>query len=143
MVVWPRHLRRIAGRECVLQFAIERLILRRLFRRLCFLTPAHACLTGYTISNAQSPDPVPYGLDSLLQMSTGIATAGIHWRRAAKPVPLPVPALDHATGYFMAAAIRAVARRLDEGFGTEARLSLARTAKLRIDGGEPVHRRAS
>jgi hypothetical protein len=60
----------------------------------------------------------------------------MHWRRSDRPVPLPVQALDHATGYFMAAtAIRAVTRRLDERFGTEARLSLARTAKLLTDGG--------
>ena len=41
------------------------------------------------------------------------------------------------TGYLMAAtAVRSVTRRLDKGLGTEARLSLARTAKLLIDGGE-------
>lgn len=74
------------------------------------------------------------GFDSLVQMSAGIAEAGMLWRQADKPVPLPVQALDHATGYFMAAAaIRAVTRRLDEGSGTEARLSLARTAKLLTD----------
>jgi hypothetical protein len=75
--------------------------------------------------------------DSLVQMSAGIAETGMHWQQSAKPVPLPVQALDHATGYFMAAtAIRAVTRRLNEGFGTEARLSLARTAKLLTDGGD-------
>jgi crotonobetainyl-CoA:carnitine CoA-transferase CaiB-like acyl-CoA transferase len=77
------------------------------------------------------------GFDSLVQMSAGIAEAGMRWRQVDKPVPLPVQALDHATGYFMAAtAIRAVKRRLDEGLGTEARLSLARTAKLLIDVGD-------
>jgi hypothetical protein len=71
------------------------------------------------------------GFDSLVQMSAGIAEAGMRWRQADRPVPLPVQALDHATGYFMAAmAIRAVTRRMDDGFGTEARLSLARTASL-------------
>ena len=76
------------------------------------------------------------GFDSLVQMSAGIAETGTHWRQSDRPVPLPAQALDHATGYFMAAtAIRAVTRRLDEGFGTEARLSLARTAKLLTDHG--------
>ncbi|MBW0001688.1 MAG: CoA transferase [Verrucomicrobia bacterium] len=76
------------------------------------------------------------GFDSLVQMSTGIAETGMHWRQSDRPVPLPVQALDHATGYFMAAtAIRAVTRRLGEGLGTEARLSLARTARLLADGG--------
>jgi hypothetical protein len=76
------------------------------------------------------------GFDSLVQMSVGIADAGMAWRGSDKPVPLPVQALDHATGYLMAAtAVRAVTRRLDEGAGTGGRLSLARTAKLLTDGG--------
>jgi hypothetical protein len=44
------------------------------------------------------------GFDSLVQMSTGIADAGMRWKGVDQPVPLPVQALDHATGYFMAAA---------------------------------------
>jgi crotonobetainyl-CoA:carnitine CoA-transferase CaiB-like acyl-CoA transferase len=77
------------------------------------------------------------GFDSLVQMSAGIAEAGMRWRQADRPVPLPVQALDHATGYFMAAmAIRGVTRRLDDGFGTEARLSLARTARLLTEAGD-------
>ena len=76
------------------------------------------------------------GFDSLLQMSTGIADAGMRWRNADKPVPLPVQALDHATGYLMAAvAIRAMTQRLVQGNGTETRLSLARTAKLLVETG--------
>jgi hypothetical protein len=60
----------------------------------------------------------------------------MRWRKADKPVPLPVQALDHATGYLMAAvAIRGVTRRMVQGNGTEARLSLARTAKMLIDAG--------
>jgi CoA-transferase family III len=82
------------------------------------------------------------GFDSLVQMSTGIAAAGMAWRRADKPVPLPVQALDHATGYLMAAAaVRGLALRLREGQATSVRLSLARTAALLIgaprDGAEP------
>jgi hypothetical protein len=76
------------------------------------------------------------GFDSLVQMSAGIADAGMQWRKAQKPVPLPVQALDHATGYLMAAvALRGVTRRMVQGNGTEARLSLARTAKMLIDAG--------
>jgi crotonobetainyl-CoA:carnitine CoA-transferase CaiB-like acyl-CoA transferase len=74
------------------------------------------------------------GFDSLVQMSTGIAECGMRWRNADRPVPLPVQALDHATGYLMAAvAVRAVVRRLQQGNGTEARVSLVRTAKLLLD----------
>jgi CoA transferase family III len=78
------------------------------------------------------------GFDSLVQMSAGIADCGMRRLRADKPVPLPVQALDHATGYLMAAvAIRGITRRLKRERGTEARLSLARTAKLLIDHEAP------
>lgn len=71
------------------------------------------------------------GFDSLVQMSAGIAEAGMVWAGEARPVPLPVQALDHATGYLMAAAaILGVIRRLETGCGSAARLSLARTALL-------------
>ena len=76
------------------------------------------------------------GFDSLVQMSAGIADTGMRWRKADRPVPLPVQALDHATGYLMAAvAIRGVTQRMVQGSSTEARLSLARTAKMLIDAG--------
>lgn len=76
------------------------------------------------------------GFDSLVQMSTGIAHEGMRWQQADRPVPLPVQALDHATGYLMAAeAIRALTERLRSGQGCQARLSLARTAKLLVERG--------
>jgi crotonobetainyl-CoA:carnitine CoA-transferase CaiB-like acyl-CoA transferase len=69
------------------------------------------------------------GFDSLVQMSTGIAGSGLRQGTAAKPTPLPVQALDHATGYLMAAAALAgLASRTRRGVGSRARLSLARTA---------------
>ncbi|WP_456023155.1 CoA transferase [Pseudomonas protegens] len=76
------------------------------------------------------------GFDSLVQMSSGIAEAGQQWLQADKPTPLPVQALDHATGYLMAAsALRLLTERLKTGRGGSARLSLARTAKLLIEHG--------
>ncbi|WP_447786836.1 CoA transferase [Pseudomonas germanica] len=76
------------------------------------------------------------GFDSLVQMSSGIAEAGQRWQQAEKPTPLPVQALDHATGYLMAAsALRLLTERLNTGRGGSARLSLARTAKLLIEHG--------
>lgn len=76
------------------------------------------------------------GFDSLVQMSSGIAEAGQRWKQADKPTPLPVQALDHATGYLMAAsALRLLTERLAGGRGGSARLSLARTAKLLIEHG--------
>nr|WP_315259396.1 CoA transferase [uncultured Duganella sp.] len=79
------------------------------------------------------------GFDSLVQMSCGIAHHGMQSRGAGKPLPLPVQALDHATGYLMAAAVvRALIARLAEGRTLRARLSLARTAKLLTDAPPPV-----
>ncbi|MFJ2538054.1 MULTISPECIES: CoA transferase [unclassified Pseudomonas] len=76
------------------------------------------------------------GFDSLVQMSSGIAEAGQRWQHADKPTPLPVQALDHATGYLMAAStITLLSERLRSGRAGSARLSLARTAKLLIEHG--------
>ena len=69
------------------------------------------------------------GFDSLVQMSSGIAERGMRLAASARPVPLPVQALDHATGWLMAAAAVAGLRdRLRGGSGSHAYLSLARTA---------------
>lgn len=71
------------------------------------------------------------GFDSLVQMSSGIAHQGMIWSGNDKPTPLPVQALDHATGYLMAAAaITGLMGRLLVGSTMTAKLSLARTAHL-------------
>lgn len=76
------------------------------------------------------------GFDSLVQMSTGIADAGRRAAGADRPTPLPVQALDHATGYLMAAAaLRGLARQRHEQTGVTGRVSLARTALALIDAG--------
>ncbi|WP_259464225.1 CoA transferase, partial [Pseudomonas prosekii] len=85
------------------------------------------CLNAYGWSG---PWQNRRGFDSLVQMSSGIAAAGQQWKNADKPTPLPVQALDHATGYLMAAAALKLL-----GQGGSARLSLARTAKLLIEHG--------
>lgn len=73
------------------------------------------------------------GFDSLIQMSTGIADAGMHALGRDRPTPLPGQAIDHATGYFMAAAVvRGLTERLMNGSASEVRASLARTAQLLI-----------
>lgn len=69
------------------------------------------------------------GFDSLVQMACGIAAAGQQWRQSERPFPLPVQALDHATGYLMAAAVlKGLHLRRITGQGYQARFSLARTA---------------
>jgi len=71
------------------------------------------------------------GFDSLVQMSSGIADAGMRRVGAETPTPLPVQALDHATGYILAAsAVRGLTKRLQTGVGSSWRASLARTAAL-------------
>ncbi|MFB7497761.1 CoA transferase [Streptomyces sp. NPDC056161] len=66
------------------------------------------------------------GFDSLVQAATGIAvTEGSDGR----PGALPAQALDHGTGYLLAAAVlRALTERTYDGRGRSARLALARTA---------------
>ena len=71
------------------------------------------------------------GFDSLVQMSCGIADWGMRQAKSAVPSPLPVQALDHATGYLMAAAtIRGLRERYTHGRVLQAQLSLARTGLL-------------
>lgn len=82
------------------------------------------------------------GFDSLVQMSTGIAHTGMHRFGSARPHPLPVQALDHATGYLMAfAALQGLAERR-RGRTIRARVSLARTAALltgyRLEAAAPL-----
>jgi len=66
------------------------------------------------------------GFDSLVQMSCGIAAAS----GLDKPVPLPVQALDHATGYLVAACVLEALNARQKGVLRSAKVSLARTARL-------------
>ncbi|MEZ5938452.1 MAG: CoA transferase [Hyphomonadaceae bacterium] len=87
---------------------------------------ASLCAYGWT-----GPWSRRRGFDSLVQMSSGIAASGMAWAGKDTPTPLPVQALDHATGYIMAAAIiRALETRIRDRRIRDARLSLARTAEL-------------
>lgn len=84
------------------------------------------------------------GFDSLVQMSCGIAWAGRaaaglqsgnnpapHAAEHLPPIPLPVQALDQATGYLMAAAVlRGLSDQMGSECGSTTQLSLARTAWL-------------
>ena len=68
------------------------------------------------------------GFDSLVQMSTGIA-----WPEepGGQPMPLPVQALDHSTGYLMAASVlRGLTMMREQGVAYTSRLSLAGTAAM-------------
>lgn len=84
------------------------------------------------------------GFDSLVQMSAGIADAGMRIGGRAVPTPLPVQALDHATGYLLAAAVlRGLERRLTLGAGSSTLASLARTAAMFMQHSQPRQRSAA
>ncbi|MDX3384955.1 CoA transferase [Streptomyces niveiscabiei] len=75
------------------------------------------------------------GFDSLVQAASGIAdTEG----DGERPGALPAQALDHGTGYLLAAGVlRAVTERdYGDGYGRVLRLALARTARWLTEGGD-------
>ena len=79
------------------------------------------------------------GFDSLVQVATGIA----HIEGGKdRPGSLPAQALDHGTGYLLAAGVlRAVADQADEGGSRLVRVALARTARELVasGSGDAVH----
>ncbi|MBK0420205.1 CoA transferase [Leucobacter sp. CSA1] len=100
----------------------------------------------------EGPWSLRRGFDSLVQMSCGIAADGAAAAagaaaapyaaagtaaatgaapRGGRPVPLPVQALDHASGWLLAAAVvRALTRRLADSTVSRIRASLVGTAEL-------------
>ncbi|WP_326663747.1 CoA transferase [Streptomyces sp. NBC_00385] len=75
------------------------------------------------------------GFDSVVQAATGIAvTEAGPGELDGPPGALPAQALDHGTGYLLAAAVlRALTEQHDEGGSRLATLSLARTAAWLTD----------
>jgi crotonobetainyl-CoA:carnitine CoA-transferase CaiB-like acyl-CoA transferase len=72
------------------------------------------------------------GFDSLVQAATGIAVLE---GSPDRPGALPAQALDHGTGYLLAAAVlRALIEQSYEGGSRFVRLALARTAQWLTDG---------
>ncbi|MER5754764.1 CoA transferase [Streptomyces sp. NPDC002088] len=72
------------------------------------------------------------GFDSLVQVATGIAAVE---GAPEQPGALPAQALDHGTGYLLAAAVlRALTEQSYEGGSRFVRLALARTAAWLTDG---------
>lgn len=77
------------------------------------------------------------GFDSIVQAACGIADA--YGTADGVPGALPVQALDHATGYGLAAAIIGMVHARAEGRGVgSVRFSLARTAQALFDFGAPA-----
>ncbi len=78
------------------------------------------------------------GFDSLVQMSTGIAAAGMAAAGADHPVPLPAQALDHGLGHLLAGATcRALARLATTGKASDVRGSLVGAANALMQSPTP------
>jgi len=72
------------------------------------------------------------GFDSLVQVASGIAVVE---GSVEQPGALPAQALDHGTGYLLAAAVlRALTEQSYEGGSRFVRLALARTAEWLVNG---------
>jgi crotonobetainyl-CoA:carnitine CoA-transferase CaiB-like acyl-CoA transferase len=70
------------------------------------------------------------GFDSLVQTVNGMADEGMRRARSDRPVPLPAQALDHASGWLLAAGVlHALALRRTDGFGRRVAVVLARTGE--------------
>ncbi|MEI3865845.1 CoA transferase [Microbacterium sp. CCNWLW134] len=77
------------------------------------------------------------GFDSIVQAVSGIAM--VESPDGETPGALPVQALDHATGHFLAAGIvRALGAQRREGGSTDIRMSLARTAHALLTSTDPA-----
>ncbi|MFE7964306.1 CoA transferase [Streptomyces cellulosae] len=73
------------------------------------------------------------GFDSLVQVATGVARIE---GEKDRPGALPAQALDHGTGYLLAAGVlRALSDQADEGGSRLVRVALARTAAELLAGG--------
>ncbi len=81
------------------------------------------CAYGFT-----GPWASRRGFDSLTQTASGMNLAEAAAAGEAVPRALPVQALDHASGYLLAAgALAGLARRAEQGGSWHVRVSLART----------------
>jgi CoA-transferase family III len=76
------------------------------------------------------------GFDSLVQTVNGMAAEGMHRAHARAPVPLPAQALDHASGWLLAAGVlHALNLRRDDAQGRRVGVVLARTGEWLDDLG--------
>jgi hypothetical protein len=80
------------------------------------------------------------GFDSIVQAASGIAM--VESPDGSTPGALPAQALDHASGYLLAAGVvEALTARADDGHGRDVLVALARTATWLLDapGRTPEH----
>jgi crotonobetainyl-CoA:carnitine CoA-transferase CaiB-like acyl-CoA transferase len=97
------------------------------------LVVAQLCAWGWS---GVGPWTERRGFDSLVQAGTGIAA--VEAADDGTPGVLPAQALDHGTGYLLAAAVlRCLTARRTTGAGARVRLSLAGTAQWLLHGIAP------
>ncbi|MBV8045864.1 MAG: CoA transferase [Paludibacterium sp.] len=114
--------------------ALDRLGLDEASRRAINPSLVEVALDAY---GWEGPWAMRRGFDSLVQMSCGIAEAGMRVWGRDRPTPLPVQALDHAAGYLVAAAaLRGLTEQQRDGHGWLARTSLARVAEWLQSAGQ-------
>ncbi len=131
----------VLGKRCArvdLKAADGRALLRRLIGEADVMVhgyrPTALAGLGFDADERRRINP------SLIDVS--LADTGMREKGADRPVPLPVQALDHGTGYLMAAAVvRALTQRLATGRGSRVRASLARTAALLASTGLQLQER--
>ncbi|MEE1736570.1 CoA transferase [Streptomyces sp. BE147] len=103
-----------------------------LLARRPHLIVAQLCAWGWS-----GPWASRRGFDSLVQAASGIAS--VEASADGSPGVLPAQALDHGTGYLLAAAVlRALTDRQTSGGGRHLRLSLAGTASWLLHGIVPA-----
>lgn len=112
--------------------ALSSLGLSELERRSLNPSLIDVCLNAYGWGDESvAPWKNFRGFDSLVQMSSGIAAHGMQVAKSGKPRPMTVQALDHATGYLMAASILSGLTHLRQnGEACSTKLSLAASAEL-------------
>ena len=101
-----------------------------------FIQSTRRGVTNVSLSSFSASTPWEFrrGFDSLVQMSTGIASYAMQVTHSNRPVPLPVQALNHATGYLMATeVILGLCAQLQHSQTTTSRLCLAGTAELLLN----------
>jgi hypothetical protein len=110
--------------------------------RLLELNPSLVVIT-HDAYGFSGPWATRRGFDSLVQMSAGLASHAQSLVRTPGPLPLPAQALDHGTGWLLAAAAcRALAHARRTARPATVRLSLARTAELIASLGDDADPRA-
>jgi len=79
------------------------------------------------------------GFDSLVQTVNGMAEEGMQRAGGQAPVPLPAQALDHASGWLLAAGVlHALSLRRSDGHGRRVAVVLARVGQWLDDLGRQV-----